>query len=77
MEEGEEESAEAAADQKKLLARLEELSQQTTQILQEQERIRKFLGVESESEGNSKGRVEEVGCKADKACVQCRQEGKS
>jgi hypothetical protein len=36
-EEEEDESAEVTADQKKMLSRLEELGQQTTQILQEQE----------------------------------------
>ncbi|KAJ7754732.1 hypothetical protein B0H14DRAFT_2635399 [Mycena olivaceomarginata] len=74
-EEEEDESTEAVADRKKMLARLEELGQQTVQILQEQEQIRRFLGVGSVDEDEDGS--EEVGCKADKTCVQYRQEGGS
>jgi hypothetical protein len=69
-EEEEDESTEATANQKKMLSRLEELGQQTTQILQEQEQIRKFLGVESVDEGEDG--AEEVRCKADKGTSQVR-----
>ncbi|KAJ7827109.1 hypothetical protein B0H14DRAFT_2595437 [Mycena olivaceomarginata] len=71
MEEGEEESTEDVVNQKKLLAQLKELGQQTAQILQEQERIQKFLGVESEDEDDGKAGAEEVGCKVDKGGKSC------